>query len=116
MKNYRHFGDEMEILGNRLDHARERATNAKSVWAKNYWQQNVEQLLFQWQQLPILHDCDAQTTIIPKWTVDYEFYETSNPSEYIGVSDRAYQKLFKESIDIEASWHNHRESRLARAQ
>ena len=116
MKNYRYFGDEMEILGNRLDHARRCATNSKSAWARNYWRQNVEQLLFQWQQLPILHDCDAQTTIIPKWTVEYNFYETSNPAEYVGVSDRAYQKLFRENIDLEASWHNHRAARLARAQ
>ena len=116
MKNYRYFGDEMEILGNRLDYARECATNAKSAWAKNYWQQNVEQLLFHWQQLPILHDGDAHMTLLPRWEVTYEFFETSNPSEYVGVSDRAYQKLFKESADLEASWHAHREARLARAQ
>jgi len=116
MKNYRYYGDEMEILGNRLDHARECATNSKSAWAQNYWRQNVEQLIFQWQQLPILHDGDAQMTLIPRWRVSYEFYETSNPSEYVGVSDRAYQKLFKESIDLEASWHNHRAARLAKAQ
>lgn len=106
----------MEVLGNRLDHARECATNSKSVWARNYWRQVVDSLLFQWRQLPILHDSDAQMTLIPRWTVEYEFYETSNPSEYVGVSDRAYQKLFKESIDLEASWHAHREQRLARAQ
>jgi hypothetical protein len=33
MKNYRYFGDEMEILGNRLDHARKCAANSKSAWA-----------------------------------------------------------------------------------
>jgi hypothetical protein len=116
MKNYRYFGDEMEILGNRLDHARECATNAKSAWATNYWRQNVEQLLFQWQQLPILHDGDAQTTIIPKWTVDYEFYERGYMNEGYGFTDRAYQKVFKHDANLESSWHNHREARLARAQ
>jgi hypothetical protein len=116
MKSYRFLGDEMEILGHRLDIARDRAVNSKSAWAKNYWRQNVERLLFQWRQLPVLHDGDAQTTIIPRWTIDYEFYELARPHEYVGVSDRFYQKVFKESIDLEVSWHHHREARLARAQ
>ena len=116
MKNYRYFGDEMEILGNRLDHARDRLVNSKSEWAQNYWRQVVEQLLFQWRQLPILHDSDAQTTIIPRWTVDYEFYELGHMNEGYGFTDRAYQKVFKHDANLESSWHNHRESRLARAQ
>jgi hypothetical protein len=116
MKSYRFFGDEMEVLGNRLDHARERAANSKSKWAKNYWRQNVERLLFQWRQLPILHDGDATMTIIPRWTVDYEFYERARPHEYAGITDRAYDKLFRERANLEASWHAHREARLAKAQ
>ena len=116
MKNYRYFGDEIEILGNRLDHARECATNAKSAWAKNYWQQNVKQLLFQWQQLPILHDGDAQVTIIPRWTVSYNFYEKGKDVGYNGITDRAYNKVFRDSVDLDASWENHRAARLAKAQ
>jgi hypothetical protein len=116
MKNYRYFGDEMEILGNRLDHARECATNSKSAWAQNYWRQNVEQLLFQWRQLPILHDSDALVTIIPRWHVSYEFYEINGPIEYVGITERAYNKVFRDSVDLDASWENHRAARLARAQ
>ena len=119
MKNYRYFGDEMEILGNRLDHARDCAINSKSAWAKNYWQQNVERLLFQWQQLPILHDGDAQLTLIPRWTVSYNFYERSEEGGaglYNGISDRAYNMVFRKSADLDASWENHRAARLARAQ
>jgi hypothetical protein len=116
MKSYRFFGDEMEVLGNRLDQARDRAASSTSAWAKNYWSQNVERLLFQWQQLPILHDGDAKTTIIPRWTVDYEFYERARPHEYTGVTERAYDKLFKEKANLDASWHAHREQRLAKAQ
>ena len=116
MKNYRFLGDKAEILGSRLDAARERAANSKSVWAKNYWKQNVERLLFQWRQLPILHDADARVTIIPRWTISYDFYELARPHEYVGVSDRFYQKIFKDSIDLDASWHAHREQRLAKAQ
>jgi len=116
MKSYRFFGDEMEILGNRLDHARDRVANSKTAWARNYWSQTVERLLFQWRQLPILHDGDAQTTIIPKWTINYDFYESQQEGNLYGVSDRAYQKLFKDSVDLNRSWHTHREQRLAKAQ
>lgn len=60
MKSYRFLGEEAEVLGSRLDAARKSLAGAKTAWAKNYWQRNVERLLFQWQQLPILHDGDAQ--------------------------------------------------------
>ena len=116
MKSYRFFGDEMEILGNRLDHARKLVANSTSPWAKNYWSQNVERLLVQWRQMPILHDGDAQMTLVPKWTVDYEFYEKSGYIGYNGITDRAYDKIFRESANLDASRHAHREQRLAQAQ
>ena len=116
MKSYRFYGDEMEILGNRLDQARQRAAESKNAWAKNYWSQNVERLLFQWRQLPVLHDGDANVTIIPKWTVDYDFYEKAGAHEYTGITERAYDKLFREKANLDSSWHTHREQRLARAQ
>ena len=116
MKNYRFLGDEAEVLGNRLDQARKRLANSKTVWARNYWSQNLEQLLFQWRQLPILHDGDAQTTIIPRWIVEYNFYELNGPIEYVGVTERAYNKLFREGADLDASWHAHRATRLSKAQ
>jgi hypothetical protein len=115
MKSYRFLGEEAEALGNRLDHARKCATNAKTAWARNYWQRNVERLLFQWQQLPILHDADAQMTIIPKWMVSYDFYERGGAHEYTGITERAYDKLFRESANLDASWENNRAARLARA-
>jgi hypothetical protein len=117
MKNYRHFGDEIEILGNRLDHARACYAQAKQKsWAENYWRQVIDSLLFQWRQIPILHDGDAQGDIIPRWTVNYDFFEIGSMNEGDGVTDRVYHKFFRESVDIEASWHYARESRLSRAQ
>jgi hypothetical protein len=116
MKNYRYYGDEAEILGLRIDAARASLTQSARPWAKNYWRQVIDSLLFQWRQLPILHDGDAQVEIIPRWTVDYDFFERGQLNEGDGVSDRVYHKFFRESVDIEASWHYHRESRLARAQ
>jgi len=116
MKSYRFLGDEMEILGNRLDLARERAANSKSTWAQNYWQQNVDRLLFRWQQLPLLHDGEALTTVIPKWTIDYNFYEHQQEGNLYGMSDRMFDTIFRKDSDLNASWHAHREARLAKAQ
>jgi hypothetical protein len=116
MKSYRFLGEEAEALGNRLDHARKVLSTAKTAWARNYWQQTVERLLFQWRQLPILHDGDAQMTIIPRWTVGYDYYETGGGIEYNGITDRAYDKLFKQNANLDASWEAHRAKRLAKAQ
>ena len=116
MKSYRFFGEEAEVLGRRLDSARASLTAAKSAWSKVYWASVVERLLLQWRQLPILHDADAQTTIIPRWTINYDYYERGHLNEGNGITDRAYYKLFKHDNDLTASWEAHRESRLARAQ
>ena len=116
MKSYRFLGEEAEALGSRLDYARKALAEAKSPWSKTYWAGVVERLLFQWLQLPILHDADAMVTIIPRWTVDYEFYELGHKNEGTGVTDRIYHKLFRDSIDLDRSWENHRAQRLARTQ
>lgn len=116
LRNWRFLGTEMEALGTRLDAARESLSRSKNDWSKSYWSQTVESLLFQWRQLPVLHDADARMTLVPRWTVDYEFYEHGVMHEGHGFTDRAYQKLFKHDADLEASWHAHREQRLARAQ
>lgn len=115
MKNYRFLGEEAEVLGNRLDAARKSLAGARSAWAKNYWAQAVERLLFQWRQLPVLHDADAMVTIIPRWNINYEFYEQAEYTGH-GIADRAYNTVFRESADLEESWHNHRAQRLAKAQ
>ena len=116
IRNFRFLGEEAEVLGLRLDAARAALASATKPWSKNYWQQTIERLVFQWQQLPVLHDADARMSIVPRWTVNYEFYELAQPHEYVGVTDRAYNKLFRENINLDTSWHSHREARLARAQ
>jgi hypothetical protein len=115
MKSYRFLGEEAEVLGNRLDHARNRLADAKTAWAKTYWASCVERLLFQWRQLPVLHDADAMVTIIPRWTIDYNFYEKAEFTGH-GIADRAYNTIFRDSVNLEESWNNHREQRLARNQ
>ena len=53
-------------------------------------------------------------TIIPRWTIDYNFYSTDTGVGY-GISDRMFEKLFREP-DLQGSWDRVREQRLARAQ
>jgi hypothetical protein len=113
MKNYRFFGEEAEVLGQRLDAARKSLAVSKTRWTKQYWQQVVDQLLFQWRQLPILHDGDAQITIIPRWTITYDYFDDSKELGY-DFTDKVFDNIFRNSLD--ASWENHRAQRLARAQ
>jgi hypothetical protein len=117
LKNYRFLGDEAEVLGKRLDAARQSLKCSISSWSIGYWTQVINQLLLQWRQLPALHDGDAQMSIIPRWTVDYEFVEGQLESGlYGGISDRLYDNVFRKSADLDASWEAHRAQRLARAQ
>ena len=115
MKDFRYLGEESERLGVRMDAARSAWKSTKSKWAKKYWKQVLAQLKLEWLRLPILHDADAKMTIIPKWTVDYEFYELGLMNEGTGIVDRFYEK-FKLDINLEESWHANRERRLAKAQ
>ena len=116
MKNYRYYGDEAEILGQRIDAARDSLAVSKTPWAVNFWTQTIERLLFQWRQLPVLHDGDALAEIIPRWTINYDFYELGGAHEDYGITNRAYDKLFKHDAELDTSWHYQREARLARAQ
>ena len=116
MKSYRFLGEEAEVLGQRLDAARKSLTNAKSAWSKTYWKGVVERLLFQWQQLPVLHDAGALVTIIPRWSVDYDFYEKGGAHENYGITEKVYDRFFKHDDNLNASWEANRAQRLAKAQ
>ena len=116
MHNWRFIGMEMEALGQRLDAAREALSNAQSDWACWYWTETLDRLMRQWRHLPALHDSDATMTLLPRWTVDYEFYEGANEVGGLDIVDRAYHTVFRDSVDLDVSWENHRAARLARAQ
>ena len=88
----------------------------KTKWAQNYWTQTVERLLFQWRQLPILHDGDAVATMIPRWHVNYEFFELSEEAVYGGFFDRLYHVHHSSRPDLDGAWERQRAMRLARAQ
>ena len=114
LRNYRFIGEEAEALGNRLDFARLTLESAQSPWAKNYWNMVLGQLLFQWRSLPALHDGNATMSVIPRWTVDYDFYSGGSEVEGYTFTDKIFDEIFRTSLD--ESWNRAREARLARAQ
>jgi len=114
LHDYRFVGEEAEALGNRLDSARRALEKAQSTWAKRYWRQVLDQLLFQWRCLPALHDGQAQMTLIPRWTIDYDYYQYENTVSGYDFTDKVFDQIFRTSLD--ESWNRAREARLARAQ
>lgn len=111
LKGYRYLGDYVETLGARLDSARGALAQSNTKWVKQHWQFVINQLLNQWRMLPALHDGEAQVQIIPRWTVDYEFFENHD-----GVNYNILDRLFDSNPDLTASWERAREARLARCQ
>jgi hypothetical protein len=114
LHSYRFFGEEAEALGTRLDSARKSLAQAKNPWSKKYWQNVIDQLVFQWRSLPALHDCDARMLVIPRWTIDYDFYSEGSAVEGYSITDKMFDKVFRTSL--QESWDRAREARLARAQ
>jgi hypothetical protein len=114
LRSFRFIGEEAESLGRRLDSARSALESARSFWAQHYWQQVIEQLLFQWRSLPALHDGDAVMSITPRWTVNYDFYDVDHSPAGYGITDKIFDEIFRTSLD--ESWNRAREARLARAQ
>jgi hypothetical protein len=109
LKNYRFFGDEMEVLGSRLDAARQSLANSKTAWAQWYWSEAIDRLMLQWHALPILHDAGAQMTQLPRWSIGYDYWERGH--ENYGIDDKLFDLLFREP-NLDASWNRVRDARL----
>lgn len=115
LRNFRFLGEEAEALGKRLDAARKSLAESTTPWAVNHWTKTVEQLVAQWRRLPILHDGDAKMSVIPRWTVDYNFYELAEEIRG-GIGNRLYHAYVAKDPDLTWSWENNRAQRLAKAQ
>jgi hypothetical protein len=102
---------EMEVLGNRLDAARAALAGVKSEWGRWYWQETIERLMLQWGHLVPLHDSDAKTTVIPRWSLDYEWWENSTEIGHWDISDKLFDKIFR-GENLDQSWHRIRDERL----
>jgi hypothetical protein len=115
LRNFRFLGEEAEGLGRRLDAARKSLAESTTPWAINHWTKTVEQLVAQWRRLPILHDADAKMSVMPKWTVKYDYYELAEEIR-MGLGNRLYHDYASKDPDLSWSWENNRARRLARAQ
>ena len=111
MKSYRYLGDNIDLLGKRLDSARGALARSKTEWAKRHWTNVIECLAAQWKLLPILHDCDAVFTDKPRWTVKYDFIEGD-----LGERGGWIGNLYRHGADFNWSWDNARANRLAKSQ
>ena len=113
LRNWRFLGMEMEALGTRLDAARAALAGVKSEWARWYWTETIDRLMLQWRHLVPLHDSDAKTTVIPRWSVDYEWWENSTELATWDISDKLFDKIFR-GENLDQSWHRIRDERLMR--
>jgi hypothetical protein len=110
--NWRFIGMEMEALGTRLDAAREALSKAKSDWARWYWTETVDRLMIQWRNLPALHDGEAKMTLLPRWNVDYYWWDKSTELGGWDLTDKIFDQIFRTSLD--ESWNKIRDERLMR--
>jgi hypothetical protein len=101
---------EMEALGTRLDAARKSLSLAKTDWARWYWTETLDRLMLQWRHLVPLHDSDARMSVIPRWSVSYEWWENSAEIAHWDISDKLFDKIFR--ADLDEVWHRHRDARL----
>jgi hypothetical protein len=113
LRNWRFLGMEMEVLGTRLDAARAALAGVTSEWGRWYWTETIDRLMLQWRRLVPLHDSDAKTTVIPRWSVDYEWWEDSTEIAGWDISDKLFEKIFR-GENLDQSWHRIRDERLMR--
>jgi hypothetical protein len=106
----RYFGDQAEILGHRLDLARECKKNARSAWAQHYWGQVVAQLIVQWQNSPAVNHGQSLCPATAKWTVDFDFFETDFMGSLLNFDLEIFDRIFRTNLDD--SWERERTRKL----
>jgi hypothetical protein len=113
LRNWRFLGMEMEAIGTRLDAAREALSRAKNDWARWYWTETIERLMLQWHSMPILRDGDVTMTQMPRWTIDYEWWDGTKEIGGWDISDQLFEKIFR-GENLDESWNRIRNERLMR--
>ena len=111
LRNWRFLGMEMEALGTRLDAARDALGRARSDWSRWYWTETLERLMLQWRSMPAMHDGEATMTLMPRWTVNYEWWDGTSELGGWDISDQLFDKIFR-TDDLDSAWRRHRDARL----
>lgn len=105
-----HSGDEAEILGHRLDLARDCLKKAQRPWAQNYWNQVVSALMVQWKNSPAVNHGQNLARPVPKWTVKFDFFETEDSIDRYDLARRIFDGMIVP--DLDACWERERMRKL----
>jgi hypothetical protein len=111
LRNWRFLGMEMEALGTRLDAARKALSQSGTDWARWYWTETLDRLMLQWRSMPIMHDADVTMTQMPRWTLDYEWFDGTAEIGGFDISDKLFEKIFRDE-NLDESWSRIRDERL----
>jgi hypothetical protein len=106
----RYLEDETEILGRRLDLARDRLKNARSEWAQNYWHQVIESLTVQWQNSPAINYGHSLSPGTARWQVSYDFFELHDGIGQHDFSRGIFDRIFRTNLND--SWERERNRKL----
>ena len=106
----RYLEDETEILGRRLDLARDRLKNSCGTWSKNYWHQVLDSLTVQWQNSPAVNYGQGLSAGTARWQVRYDFFETDTGINQYDFSRRVFDRIFR--TDLDTSWERERMRKL----
>ena len=102
---------EMEALGTRLDAAREALSQSRTDWARWYWTETLDRLMLQWRSMPIMHDADACMTVMPRWSLGYDWWDGAEEIGGFDISDKLFEKIFR-GENLDESWNRIRDKRL----
>jgi hypothetical protein len=69
--------------------------------------------MLQWRAMPIMHDGDVTMTQLPRWTLNYEWFDGTAEIGGWDISDQLFDKLFRVE-NLDDSWNRHRDARLMR--
>jgi hypothetical protein len=111
LRNWRFLGMEMEALGTRLDAARKSLSQSRNDWARWYWTETLDRLMLQWRTMPIMHDGDACMTVMPRWSLDYDWWDGAEEIGGFDISDKLFEKIFR-GENLDESWKRIRDKRL----
>jgi len=106
----RYLEDETEILGRRLDLARDRLKNSRGTWARNYWSQVLDSLIVQWRNSPAVNHGQSLNPGTVRWQVSYDFFELHDGISQHDLSLRIFDRIFRTNLDD--SWERERMRKL----
>lgn len=118
IKDWRDAGHEIEVLGARLDYAREAAKEAQGKWAQDFWNTTVARLFTKWELMVQLKDTGLRqkgpNTFYSK--IDYDWWEKSEEVRMIGFTwfDGLYENAGLSSR-LDESWTKARDEKLQKA-